>query len=199
MRLPNDVIEDLNSVQLAGLAMTMVELIAPYGVIASDVVEPALFRSLSERIVSAGAARDATEIERVCGDIIEQLVDDEPDGAGFYAFGAVVSVYYACSAIRAVPDGGLNAAKRFCDLTGAADDDGVGGLFDLAVDFLARRRDDVRDEIAARIAEHALALSNAELPICAPLRPWRGDQSVSRSARMTGRSWASERRRTTSA
>lgn len=164
MQLPDDVIEDLDSLQLARLAITMVEVIAPYGVIAPDVVEPDLFRTLSERVRSANAESQVVEVARVCESIIEQLVDDEPDGPGFYAFGAVVSVYYACSAVRAEPGGGLNAARRFLDLTGAADNDGVDGLFDLAVDFLRHRRHDARDEIAARVAEHALALGNAERP-----------------------------------
>lgn len=158
MTRPEDMIADLSSSQLANLAVAMVGVIAPYGVIESTVVEPALFRMLCERVASAAAGHDANAIALACEDIIERFVDDEPEGRGFYAFGAVVAVYYACSALRGDSDGGLNAAKRFLDLAGAADDDGVVGLFDLAVDFVTSRRDDVRHEIASRIAGHAASL-----------------------------------------
>lgn len=139
--------------------MTMAEIVAPYGVVAPDIIDPAWFQELSERLLaSAPGPEDPNELAADCQEIIERFADDEPADAGFYAFGAVVSVFYACCALRGDVDGGLNAAKRFLDLAGAANDDGVIGLFDLADDFVANRSDAVRSEITARITSHAASL-----------------------------------------
>lgn len=158
MTRPEDLIEGLTSAQLADLAVTLVELIAPYGVLAPGVIEPMQFRAFRTRLTSSEPGEGADEIAVACEDIIARFVDAEPEAGAFFAFGAVVAVYYACGALRGDPTGGLNAAKRFLDLAGAADDDGVAGVFDLAVECVATRGDEVCREMAARIAAHAASL-----------------------------------------
>ena len=104
---------------------------------APNVIEPARFQEFSDRLLASTSRHaDPNDLAADCEEVIEQFVDDEPDDAGFYAFGAVVSVFFACCALRGDADGGLNAAKRFLDLTGAADDDGAAGLFEMADDFV---------------------------------------------------------------
>lgn len=139
--------------------MTLAAMAAPYGGVATDIIEPARFDAFIDRLAALTLGQeDSGDLAADCEAVIEQFVDDEPTDAGFYAFGAVVSVFYACCALRGDGDGGLNAAKRFLDLTGAADDDGVDGLFAISKDFLAHRSDAVRSEISTRIVEHATSL-----------------------------------------
>ncbi len=77
--------------------MTLAEIVAPYGVVAPDIIDPASFQELSERLLaSAPAPEDLNELVADCQEIIERFVDDEPADGGFYAFGAVVSMFYAC-------------------------------------------------------------------------------------------------------
>jgi len=154
-----ELIRGLSPAQLKDLAVTLAAMVAPYGVVATDIIEPARFEEFIDRLPTlASGQEDSSDLAAECEAVIDQFVDDEPADAGFYAFGAVVCVYYACCALRGDADGGLNAAKRFLDLTGAADDDGVDGLFALAEDFVANRSDAVRSEITSRIVEHAASL-----------------------------------------
>jgi hypothetical protein len=46
-----ELIQDLTPAQLRSLAVTMAEIVAPYGVVASDIIDPALFQELSERLL----------------------------------------------------------------------------------------------------------------------------------------------------
>ena len=159
MSSTEELIQDLTPTQLKSLAVTMAEIVAPYGVVAPNVIEPARFQEFSDRLLaSASGHADPNDLAADCEEVIEQFVDDEPDDAGFYAFGAVVSVFFACCALRGDADGGLNAAKRFLDLTGAADADGAAGLFEMADDFVANQSDAVRGELSSRITNHAGSL-----------------------------------------
>jgi hypothetical protein len=89
-----------------------------------------------------------------CRAIIERF-EEEPDGPGFFAFGAVVALYYACRATQGDSEAAVNCAKRFLDVLGFADDDGEPGLFDAAVSYLALPSPDERRVILARVQAHA--------------------------------------------
>jgi hypothetical protein len=158
MPITEELVKGLSPAQLKDLAVTMAVMVAPYGVVASAIIEPARFQMFIDRLATSGQ-QDLSDLVVECEAVIDQFVDDEPTDAGFYAFGAVVSVYYACCASLDAGDGGLNAAKRFLDLAGAADDDGCAGLLALANDFVANPSAAARSEITLRITEHAATLS----------------------------------------
>ena len=135
-------------------ACDLAELVAPYGTLDSDVVDPAAFVALQSRL-----NLDATTIEvRAIGDECKAIIDrfeEEPDGPAFYTFGAVVALYYASHALRGEPQAAVDCAKRFLDLLGSGDDDGESGLFGAAVSYLARPSQDERCSLLARIEAHA--------------------------------------------
>lgn len=149
----------LSGAQQASIALAMVEVVAPYGLVEPTVVDPEQFQDLIAQLrVCAERGAGINDLSTECETIIAKFAKDEPEDAGFYAFGAVVAVFYACCTIGGDPDGGVNSAKRFLDLTGAADDDGVDGLFQLADRFVTTQSDASRVAIAARIVEHAASL-----------------------------------------
>lgn len=154
-----EIVRRLSGAQQVSIALAMVKLVAPYGLVEPAVVEPERFQELLAQLqVCAERGVGINELYAECESIIAKFAEDEPEGAGFYAFGAVVAVFYACCTIGGDLDGGVNSAKRFLDLTGAADDDGVDGLFQLADHFLTTRSDASRAAIAAQIVEHAASL-----------------------------------------
>jgi hypothetical protein len=112
----------------------MLDVIAPYGGEVETVVDPARFQSWlaaphTDVEAQAGAVRDGTR------QVVERQ-DEQPNGPGFYAFGAVVLTLYAADVLLGEDDEAIvNVAKRFLDLLGAADDDGESGMYGLAVRF----------------------------------------------------------------
>ena len=139
------------------LVCDLAGIIAPYGSVDTDVVAPAVFADLSARLVDASSAALAALAEQECKRVVERFTD-EPDGAGFFAFGAVVYLLYACQAVGGDRDGAVNCAKRFLDLLGAADDDGQAGLYDESLDYLAAPSTNRRVALVARVRAHAEAL-----------------------------------------
>jgi hypothetical protein len=79
-----ELIQDLTPAQLRSLAVTMAEIVAPYGVVEADTIEPASFQELSERLLASAPGReDPNELAADCHEIIERFVDDEPADAGW--------------------------------------------------------------------------------------------------------------------
>jgi hypothetical protein len=153
------VVGDLSSLEQQRLACDLASIVAPYGHVDPAVIDPDYFDQLLDRLdVSMTNGHDeASLLATDCLRIIDQF-DDEPDDAGFYALGALVSVYYASCALSGEADGGLNSVMRFLDLLGAADDDGESGLFDDAVRYVTAPSGDLRTALVVRAAANAASL-----------------------------------------
>jgi hypothetical protein len=137
------------------LVCELTAVVAAYGGADRSIVDPDWFAARSERL-RAGSL-DIGQLQVLAGEceaVIERL-DDEPDGAGFYACGAVVSLYYTCLALTAHDSGAVNAVKRFLDLLGAADDDGESGIYDEALRYLHAPTRVERDALTRRVSAHA--------------------------------------------
>jgi hypothetical protein len=122
------------------LAVEMAMIVSPYGSVAPTVIQPDDFASIGAGLESAYTTSDESQaavVQASCRRIIDQYPDDEPDGAGFFAFAAVVSIYYATETLMEdSPLGVVNAAKRFLDVLGVADDDRRTGSFAAAQEYL---------------------------------------------------------------
>jgi hypothetical protein len=118
----------------------MAVIVSPYGSVAPTIIDPDNFASIVSCLEDAYATGDSSELAAIqgsCRQIINLHPDDEPDGAGFFAFAAIVSVYYAAEALMgAAIVGLLNGAKRFLDVLSAADDDRGAGVFTAGHDYL---------------------------------------------------------------
>lgn len=152
-----DAVGKLGRIEQKDLVCDLAGIIAPYGSVDTDVVAPAVFADLSARLVDAPSAASALPTEQECQRVVERF-SDEPGGAGFFAFGAVVHLLYACQAVRGDPDGAVNCTKRFLDLLGAADDDGQVGLYDESLRYLAAPSPNRRLALVTRVRAHAEAL-----------------------------------------
>lgn len=156
---PVEVVSALALAEQQTLACALAGVVDPYGAIERTVVEPELYRQLSGRLgtLHSGDSEAASRLAEDCRRIIDRY-DDEPDGAGFYAFGAVVSVYYASRAVAGEITAGINAVKRFLDLVGCADDDGETGLHDEGIRYVLSPSTKSRDALRARVASHAISM-----------------------------------------
>jgi hypothetical protein len=142
-------IRALDAEAQARRARDFAKIVAPYGTLAAVVIDPTAFDALCSRLVVEPAA-----VGDECKSIVDRF-EEEPEVPGFYAFGAVVAVYYASLAMQGESEAAINCAKRFLDLTGFADDAGESGLFDAAVRYLALPSPDDRRFIVARVEAHA--------------------------------------------
>jgi len=113
---------------------------------------------LSHRLHAAATADEqARHLVAECENFIAGF-DEEPDGAGFYVLGALVSLYYASCSLSGVRNAPLNSVKRFLDLVGAADDAGESGLYDRALQYLTAPSSVERDALARRVSAHAASM-----------------------------------------
>jgi hypothetical protein len=153
------VVADLSSLEQQRLACDLANIVAPYGHVDPAVIDPGYFDQLLDRLdgLMANGHHEASLLAAECLSLIDRF-DDEPDDAGFYALGALVSVYYASCALSGEADGGLNSVKRFLDLLGAADDDGESGLFDDAVRYLTAPSGALRTALVIRATANAASL-----------------------------------------
>ena len=94
-----------------------------------------------------------------CAAFIDRF-DEEPEGPGFYAFGAVVSLYYAELHAHGVPNGALNAVKRFLRPAGGGQDDGESGLYDDAISYLTAPSGVKRDSLVTKVTAHATSMAD---------------------------------------
>jgi hypothetical protein len=121
------------------LAVRAASLIAPYGRLDADVVDPDEFTAWVSVLSAEIDTEELARVRRGCELIVAAHPSSEPEGDGFFAFGAVVSVLFAIDVLNGSgSDAIVNAAKRFLDLTGCAEDDGAAGLYSTAVEWLAR-------------------------------------------------------------
>jgi hypothetical protein len=127
------------------LAVEMAVIVSSYGSVAPTVIEPDDFASISSYLEHAHATGDSSELAAVqesCHRIFDRYPDDEPGGAGFFAFAVVVSLYYATETLLEDSTVGvINAAKRFLDVLGAADDDRGAGVLVAGQDYLLEPND----------------------------------------------------------
>jgi hypothetical protein len=142
------------------LAYDLAHIVASYGQADPTVVDPLSFTKLLARLdVAFDDQREAgAALAADCGAFIDRF-DEEPEGPGFYAFGAVVSLYYASCTLTGVPNGALNAVKRFLDLLGTAEDDGESGLYDDAISYLTAPSGVKRDSLVTNVAAHATSIA----------------------------------------
>jgi hypothetical protein len=103
----------------------LLDLVRPFGYLDSDVIEPSEF----DRIANAVDAGFDTTNPGV-GDLASQIAtmpvlraEDEPDGRGFYALGAIVEVLYIARSVAGEREAAAWALARADDLLGSADDD----------------------------------------------------------------------------
>ena len=131
-------------------------IVSPYGSVDATVIDPDEFAFIATGLrdaYSTGDRSQLAEVQASCRRIIDRYPNDEPDGAGFFAFGAVVSIYYATETlINDSLAGVVNAAKRFLDVLGAADDDGCAGLFAAAQGYLSRAKRKLGQVHSARLS-----------------------------------------------
>jgi hypothetical protein len=90
---------DVGAREQRALACDLAGIVSPYGTVDSEVVGSAVFADLRDRLAAVSTTRsdEAASLSDDCQVIIDRF-PDEPVGAGFFAFGAVVSVFYACNA-----------------------------------------------------------------------------------------------------
>lgn len=122
------------------LTFQVVQILAPYGTISPEVIEPEIFKSLKARLEACAdgdPCPDALDVAEQSHAVIGRFPDHEPDGPGFFAFAAVVSLVYLAETVTGDPAGPVNAAKRLVDALGFADEDYGHEMYSKCLAFLA--------------------------------------------------------------
>ena len=159
-----DEVQNLSPHEQRRLAGEIAAVVAPYGLLAPEVVSPDAFRSMLEQLLDGLGQNDLRAVGGVrhqCRTIIDRY-DEEPADKGFFALGAVVALYYATEAVLGdASSGAMQAVMRLLDLVGASDDDGAStGLHDKAYGWIRQGRSDAnRERLAARVKASADALA----------------------------------------
>jgi hypothetical protein len=105
----------------------LVRALRPFGSLDPDVVDPSTFDVHATTLISRlSGPPDVAGVSEILHDL-EALVtvrsNDEPEGVGFFAFGAVVELIYAAQLILGEPRATRWALSRAADVLGFTDDE----------------------------------------------------------------------------
>jgi hypothetical protein len=104
----------------------LVSIVQPFGRLSADVIDPCRFDGLASLIGGALGSRSAADVDSALAELraTPALADDEePDGVGFYALGAVVELIYAARLVSGDGEAAVHALARASDVIGFADDE----------------------------------------------------------------------------
>ena len=151
-------VERISVPQQCELAHQVAQVLAPYGGLALSVIAPDAFASLLD-LLDRGPGPEAAEALTEIEVVLTRLPDDEPAGAGFYTFAAVVALAYLGQTLLGDAVGPIHAAKRLVDALGFADDEGQSGLYRKAVEFLEQPSHDAAVALREMVADRARVLT----------------------------------------
>jgi hypothetical protein len=104
----------------------LVSIIRPFGRLSADIISPDRFDELASLIGGALARRSGAEVDSALAELEATPAlagDEEPDGVGFYALGAVVELIYAARLVSGDGEAAVHALARASDVIGFADDE----------------------------------------------------------------------------
>lgn len=117
------------------IVQRLLSVIRPFGSLDSAVIEPARFEQLADTVDAAldgGPEEGLPGIVAELGALPAVEADEEPEGVGFYALGAVIELLYAATVVAGAPKAAAWALARASDVLGYADDElGSSGRHEL--------------------------------------------------------------------
>lgn len=104
----------------------LVSIIRPFGRLSADVISPDRFDELASLIGVALARGPRADVDSALAELEATPAltnNEEPDGVGFYALGAVVELIYAARLVSGDGEAAIHALARASDVIGFADDE----------------------------------------------------------------------------
>jgi len=117
------------------IVQRLLSVIRPFGSLDAAVIEPARFGQLADAVDAAFGGSPETDLPGIVaelGALPAVEAEEEPEGVGFFALGAVVQLLYAAKAVAGEPEAATWALARASDVLGFADDElGSSGRHEL--------------------------------------------------------------------